>query len=269
MCTEDVLHERGQRRDRRQWVGHRVMRYRRTQLRCDVVTAERRHHDSGKDAGHDGKEHPTAPRCSERAAKDDDRQHGSQGELQPDRLMDQRQSRNDEAVSGAPRQGEDPGTSDRQRHGEHRQRGRAEQVGACRVGCERDSEGQQRNQHRDHQPALGPAPTEQHHTRDQRQGGQIDRCRGPAQPKCGREVMSRDEPDQFTGQPAPDEPERVVNRVVRHPVHVKRYDVDRDEQHGRRPHRDHDGDADVEQRARALNCRNAQVRHRIRPNGHW
>jgi hypothetical protein len=77
------------------------------------VTAERRHHDSGKDAGHDGQEHATAPRCpSQAAAKDDDRQHGSQGELQPDRLMDQCQSRNDEAVSGAPRQRDPPGTSD-------------------------------------------------------------------------------------------------------------------------------------------------------------
>jgi len=88
------------------------MRYRRTQLRRDVVTAERRHHDSGEGAGHDGQEHATAPRCCQRAAKDEDRQHGSQGELQPDRLMDQCQSRNDEAVGGAPRQGEDPGTSD-------------------------------------------------------------------------------------------------------------------------------------------------------------
>jgi hypothetical protein len=233
MCTEHVLRQRGQRSDRRQRVGHRVMRYRRTQLRRDVVTAERRHHDSGKDAGHDGQQHATAPRCSQRAAKDDDRQHGSQGELQPDRLVDQCQSRDDQAVTGTPRQADHPGTSDRQRHGEHRQRGRAEQVRACRVGGERDSEGQQRDQHRDHQSALGPALTEQHHTRDQRQGAQIDRCRQPAQPESGREIMSRDEPDQFTGQPATDEPECVVNGVVRHPVHVKRYDVDRDEQHGR------------------------------------
>lgn len=278
LCPEHVLHERGQRRDRRQWVGHRVMGYRRTQFRRDAVTAERRHYDRSQGAGHDRQEHAPAPRCPQRAAKDDDRQHGSQRELQPDRLMDQCQSRNDQAVCGAAHQAAPPRSRERERHGEQRQRRRAEQVGAGRVGRERDSEGQQRNQHRDHQPALGATRTEQHHTRDQGQGAEIAHCRQPAQSERGREVMSGDKPDQLTGQPPTDEPERVVDGVVGDPVHVKRHDVDRDEQHGRGPRRDHDGAADIKQRAGALpaepaiqqlNCRDVQVRHRIRPNGHW
>lgn len=131
-----------------------MMWYRRTQFRRHVVTSEGCHHNRCEDAGHDGKKHTTAARWSQRAAKDDDRQHGAQGELQPDRLMDEGQGRDDAAVGRAARQADRPRTRERQRYGEQRQRGGTEQVGAGGIGCERDSKGQQRNQHRDHQPAL-------------------------------------------------------------------------------------------------------------------
>jgi hypothetical protein len=72
------------------------------------VTAERRHHNRGEDAGHDGQQHATAPGRSQRTTEDDDRQHRAKSELQPDRLMHQRQNRDDDAVGHAPRQRDRP-----------------------------------------------------------------------------------------------------------------------------------------------------------------
>jgi len=245
------------------------MRYRRTQLRGDVIAAERRHHECGENARRDSQEHATAPRRTQRATQYDDRQHGSQGELQPDRLVDQRQDRDDHAIGCAPRQRDRPGACEGQRYCEHRQCGRTEQIRPGGVGRERDSERQQRNQHRNHQPALRPAPTEQHHTHDQGKGAQIGRRRQPAQSERGPEVMSGDKSDQFACETATDEPEGVVDGVIGQPVDVDRHDVDREEQHGRRPHRDRDRDSDVPQRTRGapLTGFDTQVHHRIGPNG--
>jgi hypothetical protein len=233
------------------------------------VTAERRHDNRGEDARHDSQEHATTPGSPQRAAKDDDRQHGAQRELQPDGLMHECQRRDNDAVGRAPCQRGRPGARERQRHGEYRQRGRTEQVRPGRVCGEQDSERQQWNQYRDHQPALGPAPSEQHDTHDQRKGTQIDRRRQPAQSERGREVMSGNEPDQFTGQPTTDEPEGVVDGVVGHPVDVERNHIDREAQHGRRPDRNRDGDADIQQRARALIRFETQVRQWMSPNEQW
>jgi len=173
------------------------MRYRRTQLGGDVVTTERRHPECGEDAGGHSQQHATAPSRTQRAAKDDDRQHRSHGELHPDRLVDQSQRRDDQAIRSAPRQCERPGPRERQRNREHRKCGRTEQIRSGGIRGERDAERQQRNQQRDHQPALRPAPTDQHNTHDKGKATQIDRRRQPAQSKGGREIMPRDQPDQF------------------------------------------------------------------------
>jgi hypothetical protein len=245
------------------------MRQRRTQLRRDAVPAERRHPQCREDARRHGKKYATPPGGTKRAAKDDDRQHGAKRELQPDRLVHQSQRRDGQPVRRAPRQCDGSGACEPHRHREDRERGRTEQIRPGRVGRERNAERQQRNQHRNHQPAFRAPSTEQHNARDQRQGAQIDRRRQPAQAERGREVMPRDKPHQFPCQPPTDEAEAVIDGVVRRPVHVERHDVDRDEQHDRRPHRDCDGDADVEQWARALTGCDARDRHRICLNGLW
>lgn len=245
------------------------MRYRRTQLGGNVVTAERRHRHSREGAGHYCHEYGTTPGRSQRCPENDDRKHGAKPELQSDRLMNQRQSRDDDPIGRAPRQGDGPRARERQRDGEHRQRRCPEQIRPGRVRRERDTERQQRNQHRDHQPALRPAAAVQHHCHDQCQGAQIDRRRQPAQSERDLEVVTGDEPHQFTGEPAAHEAERVVDGVVRHPVHVERNDIDREAQYGRRPDRNCDRDADVQQRAGPRSCGKAQVHHQMRPNEQW
>jgi len=229
------------------------------------VPAERRHRDGGADAGHDRQQHAAAPCRVQRAAEDHDRQHRTKRELQPDRLVYQCQRRNDHAVGRTPRHRGRPGPSEGQRHGEHRQRRRAEQVGPGGIGGERDSEGQQRNEHRDHQPAFGSASREQHHTGNDREAPDVHRRRQPTQPEGHREPVAGDQTDQFTREAPPDEAEGVVDGVIRHPIHVERNDVDREAQHGGRPDRDGDGDADVQHRACTLGCFQAQVHHESRP----
>lgn len=245
------------------------MRYRRTQLGGDVVTAERRYRHSREGAGHHCHEDGTAPGRSQRCAENDDREHGAKAELQSDRLMDQRQSRDDDPIGRAARQGDGTGSRERQRDREHRQRRRTEQIRPGRVRGEGNTERQQRNQHRDHQPALRPAATEQHDSHDQRQCTQVDRRRQPAQSERDPEVVTGDQPHQLTGEPAAHEAERVVDGVVRHPVHVERNDIDREAQYRRRPDRDCDRDADVQQRAGPRSCGKAQVHHQMRPNEQW
>jgi hypothetical protein len=173
------------------------MRKRRTQLRRNAVPAERRHPESGEDARRYGQQYATPPRNAQRAAEDDDRQHGPEGELQPDRFVNQSQRRNSQPVGCAPRQCDGSGACEAHRHREYCQRGRTEQIRPRRVGRERNTEWQQRNQQRNHQPALRPSSTEQHNARDQRKGAQIDGSRQPAQSERGREVMPRGKPDQF------------------------------------------------------------------------
>lgn len=245
------------------------MRYRRTQLGGDVVPAERRHRHSGESAGHHCDKHGTAPRRTQRCAENDDREHRTKPELQSDRLMNERQGRDDDPIGRAPRQGDGPRARERQRHGEHRQRRCTEQIRPGRVRRERDTERQQGNQHGNHQPALRPASAEQHNSHDQRQCAQIDRRRQPAQSERGREVVTGDEPHQFTGEPAAHEAERVVDGVVRHPVHVERNDIDREAQYRRRPDRNCDGDADIQQRAGPLSRGKGEVHHQMRPNERW
>jgi hypothetical protein len=102
------------------------MRYRRTQLGSDIVSAERRHHNRGERAGHHRQKHAATLGRSQRAAEDDDRQHGPEGELQTDRLVYQRQSPDDNAISSAACQRDGAGPRECQRHGEQRQSGRTE-----------------------------------------------------------------------------------------------------------------------------------------------
>ena len=239
------------------------MRYRRTQLGGDVVSAERRDHYRGEDAGHDGQQHTAAPGGSQRAAKDDNRQHRAKGELQADRLVHQRQDRDDDAVGHTPRHRDRARARECQPDGEHGQCGRAEQVrprGVCR---KRNPERQHRNQHRDHQPALGSSPPEQHDAHHQHEAAHVNRCRQPTQCERSREVVAGHQPDQFASEATTDEAERVVDGVIRHPIHVQRNDIDREAQHGRRPDRNRDRDADVQQWMRALTRLEAQVHHRI------
>jgi hypothetical protein len=230
------------------------------------VAPDRRDNYRREDAGHDGQQHAAAPRGAQRAAKDDDRQHGAEGELQPDRLVYQSQDGNDDTVGNTPRQRDRLRSHIRQRDGEHRQRGRAEKVRPRGIRRERNPERQQRDQHRNHQPALGPSPPEQHHTHDQHKTAHVNRGRHPAQSKRHREVVSGHQAHQFTGEAATDEAERVVDGVVRHPIHVKRNDIDREAQHHRRPDRNPDRDADVQHGVGALTGLQAQVHHRIGPN---
>lgn len=67
------------------------------------MTAERRHHHRRENAGHDGQKHTSTPGGSQRTAKNDDRQHRAKRELQSDRLVHQRQNRDDDAVGHTPR----------------------------------------------------------------------------------------------------------------------------------------------------------------------
>lgn len=230
------------------------------------MAAERRDHERGEDAGHHRQQHAAPPSGPQRGPEHDDREHRAQRELQPDRLMHQRQHRDDDAVGHTPRHRGRPRARRRQRHGEHRQRGRAEQIRPRRVRRERNPEWQQRNQHGDHQPALGTSPTKQHHAHHQHKAGKVHRRRQPAQTERGGKVVSGHQADQFACETAPDEAERVVHGVVRHPVHVERNNVDRETQHGCRPDRNRYRDADVAQRARALTRFGAQVHHRRGPN---
>jgi hypothetical protein len=233
------------------------------------MTAERSHHNCCERARHDRNQDATVPRCLQGLTKHDDREHGAKSELQSDRLVNERQSRDDDAVGSAARQSDGARACERQRHREQRQRRRTEQVRPGGVRRERDTERQQRNQHRDHQPALRPAAAEQHHSRDQREGAEIDRRREPAQSECGREVMAGDEPHQFTGEAPAYEAERVVDGVVRHPIHVERNDIDCEAQYGRRPDRNGHGRADVQQRASPLTRGLTQDHHQMRPNEQW
>ena len=266
LTAEHILCERRKRCDRCQRIGHRVMWYRRTQLGGDVVSTERRHRYSGDGAGHDGQQHTSAFGRPQRAAKDNDRQHRAKGELQPERLVHQRQNRDNDPVGDAPRNRDRLRARDRHRHGEHRQRGGAEEVRPRGVRRKRNPERQQRNQHRDHQPALGPSPAEQNHAHHQHQAAQVDRRRQPAQAQRNRKIVSGHQTDQFAGQATTDEAERVVDGVVRHPIHIERNNVDREAEHRRRPDRNRDRDADVKKGVRALTGFEAQVHHRIGPN---
>jgi len=230
------------------------------------VAPERGHRDRGEDAGHDGQQHAAASCRFQHPAQHHDGQHSAEGELQADRLMHQCQRRDDDAVRRAPRQRDRPGPREGQRHGEHRQRRGTEQIGSGRVGGERYPEGQQRNQHGNHEPALGSASREQHHAHDDREAGHVHRGRQPAQPECEREPVAGGQADQLACQAPTDEAERVVDCVIRHPVDVEWNDVDREAQHGRRPDRNGNGDTDVEHRARTLVGFQAQIHHELGPS---
>jgi hypothetical protein len=243
-----------------------MMRHRRTQLSGNVVTPERRDRHRRENAWHDGQQQAPAPGRFQGAAKDGDRQHRTQRELQSDRLVHQRQGGDHDAVSRTACQRNGARAGECQRHSEHRQRRRTEQVRPGRVSRERNPKGQQGHQHRDHQPALGPAPAEQHHAHDQGEAAHIHRGRQPAQSERDHEVVAGHQTRQLACEATTDETERVVDGVIGHPIHVERNNVDREAQHGRRPDRDCNGDADVKDRPRTLIGFETQVHHQNGPS---